>query len=202
MLIGLTGSMGTGKSTVAARLSALGAHVLDADAFARELTERGSHGLRAVADAFGIGVLRSDGSLDRKKLAALVFSDGEKLKTLNARLHPLILSAMHARADAIFKKDARAVAVFDMPLLIETGEHERVDRVWLITADEETRVSRITARDGCTREEALRRFKTQMPQEEKLRYADIVIDNSDGLEALYARVDALYVLERERYGKT
>ena len=200
MLIGLTGSMGSGKSTVAARLKALGAHILDADAFARELTERGSHGLRAIAEAFGAEVLQEDGSLNRKRLAALVFSDGEKLKTLNALLHPLILSAMHARADEIVKLDAHAAVVFDMPLLIETGEHARVDRVWVVAADEETRVNRIMARDGCTGFEALRRIKAQMPQEEKLRFADAVIDNSDGIETLYARVDALYAMECRAYG--
>ena len=201
MLIGLTGSIGSGKTTVAKRLNALGAHVLDADEYSRAETERGAGGLREIVSAFGEGILRVDGALDRKKLAEAVFSNEEKRLRLNALLHPRILSSMRARAGEILKSDPGAVVVYDMPLLIEAGEHAHVDRVWLVAADEETRVSRIVARDKCTAEEAKARIAAQMPQAEKLAYADDVIDNSQGLPALYARVDALYAALKEPYGK-
>lgn len=197
MLIGLTGSIGSGKTTVADRLRALGAQVLDADAFARMETQPGSQGLCAIAAAFGDGILKQDGSLERTKLAELVFQDEEKLRALNAILHPRILEAMRRRAAEIFEKDPEATVVYDMPLLIEVGEHLRVDRVWLVTADDETRIARIVARDGCTREAALSRIRAQMPQAEKRAYAHEEIDNSQGLEALYARVDALYGAVKE-----
>lgn len=202
MLIGLTGSIGSGKSTVAARLKKLGAHVIDADEIAREAVEGGSEALNEIVSSFGAGVLREDGALNRKKLAALVFADEEKRLALNAILHPRILSAMRLRAREILKDDPKAVVVYDMPLLVETGEHTRVDRVWLVAADDETRIARIMARDSCTRSEAQSRLDAQLPQAEKLAYADAVIDNSGGVEALYMRVDALYDSVKERYGET
>ncbi len=192
MLIGLTGSIGSGKTTVAKRLSERGAHVLDADEFARKETSRGSSGLKEVVAAFGKEMLTPDGSLDRGKLASVIFHNDEKRFLLNAILHPRILNAMRARAEELFIKNPDAVIVYDMPLLIEAGEYKQVDRVWLVTADDETRAKRIMARDNLSREAALSRIAAQMPQSEKLNYADDVIDNSDGLNALYERVDALY----------
>ncbi|MCE5236312.1 MAG: dephospho-CoA kinase [Clostridiaceae bacterium] len=201
MLIGLTGSIGSGKSTVAKRLKERGAHVLDADAFSRAETDLGAEGLREIVSAFGESVLLENGELDRRKLAEAIFSSEEKRLKLNAILHPRILSAMRARAESILRSDPKAVVVYDVPLLIETGEHSRVDRVWLVTADDETRVARIVARDHCTADEAKARIAAQMPQAEKLAYADEVIENGNDLSALYARVDALYDAVKERYGK-
>lgn len=192
MLIGLTGSIGSGKTTVAKRLCERGAHVLDADEFAHAETKRGTKGLEEIAAAFGAEVLSPDGSLDREKLASIVFKNEEKRFLLNAILHPRILNAMRVCADNILQKDPNAITVYDMPLLIETGEYKKVDCIWLVTADDETRAKRIMARDNCSKEAALSRIAAQMPQAEKLTYADVVIDNSDGLNALYECVDALY----------
>ncbi|HWS29507.1 MAG TPA: dephospho-CoA kinase [Clostridia bacterium] len=192
MLIGLTGSIGSGKSTVAKRLSERGAHVLDADEFSHKETSCGAKGLEEIVAAFGAEVIASNGSLDRRKLASIVFKNEEKRFLLNAILHPRILSAMRDRAAKILQNDPGAVVVYDMPLLIETGEYKKVDRVWLVTADDETRVKRIMARDNLSRKAALSRIAAQMPQEKKRAYADIVIENSQGLGALYECVDALY----------
>lgn len=202
MLIGLTGSIGAGKSTVAARLKALGAYVIDADEVAREVSSRGSEGLREIVSAFGEGVLQADGALDRKKLAAIVFAEEEKRLALNAVLHPRILNAMRKRAAEVLAAKKNAIVVYDMPLLIETGEHARVDSVWLVTASDEARIARVMARDACTRDEARSRIAAQMPQEEKCAYAHEIIDNSGDLNALYARVDALYETSKGQYGET
>ena len=196
MLIGLTGSIGAGKSTVAARLKALGAYVIDADEIAREVSSYGSEGLTAIVSGFGEGVLQVNGTLDRKKLAAIVFAEDEKRLALNAILHPRILNAMRERAAGVLAADKNAVVVYDMRLLIETGEYMHVDSVWLVIACDETRIARVMARDACTKEEALRRIAAQMPQEEKRAYAHEIIDNSGDLNALYARVDALYEMTK------
>lgn len=202
MLIGLTGSIGAGKSTVAARLKALGAYVIDADEIAREVSSRGSEGLGEIVSTFGEGVLQADGMLDRKKLAAIVFAEEKKRLALNAILHPRILNAMRERAAEVLAAKKTAVVVYDMPLLIETGEYARVDSVWLVTASDETRIARVMARDACTRDEARRRIAAQMPQQEKRAYAHEIIDNSGDLNALYARVDALYETAKGKYGET
>ena len=202
MLIGLTGSIGAGKSTVAARLRTLGAYVIDADEVAREVSSRGSEALREIVSAFGAGVLGTDGELERKKLAAVVFADEGKRLALNAILHPRILNAMRERAAHAFAAEKNAVVVYDMPLLIETGEHTHVDSVWLVVAGDEKRIARVTARDACTRVEALHRMAAQMPQEEKRAYAHEIIDNSGDINALYARVDALYETAKGHYGET
>ena len=196
MLIGLTGSIGAGKSTVAARLRAHGAYVIDADEIAREVSSYGSEGLTAIVSGFGEGVLQVNGTLDRKKLAAIVFAEDEKRLALNAILHPRILNAMRERAAGVLAADKNAVVIYDMPLLIETGEYMHVDSVWLVIASDETRIARVMARDACTKEEALRRIAAQMPQEEKRAYAHEIIDNSGDLNALYARVDALYEMTK------
>ncbi len=196
MLIGLTGSIGAGKSTVAARLRAHGAYVIDADEIAREVSSYGSEGLTAIVSGFGEGVLQVNGTLDRKKLAAIVFAEDEKRLALNAILHPRILNAMRERAVGVLAADKNAVVIYDMPLLIETGEYMHVDSVWLVIASDETRIARVMARDACTKEEALRRIAAQMPQEEKRAYAHEIIDNSGDLNALYARVDALYEMTK------
>jgi dephospho-CoA kinase len=202
MLIGLTGSIGAGKSTVAARLKALGAYVIDVDEIAREVSSRGSEGLGEIVSTFGEGVLQADGMLDRKKLAAIVFAEEKKRLALNAILHPRILNAMRERAEEVLAAKKTAIVVYDMPLLIETGEYARVDSVWLVTASDETRIARVMARDACTRDEARRRIAAQMPQQEKRAYAHEIIDNSGDLNALYARVDALYETAKGKYGET
>ena len=192
MRIGLTGSIAAGKSTVSKRLAALGAHVLDADIVAREIVEPGTQGLFLLTEAFGPEILTPGGALNRGALAARVFGDAAALKTLNAITHPLVVARMEELSVEWAAEHPKDVVVWDMALLIECGAWERMDAIWLVTANEETRLARIMARDGCTREHALARMASQMPQGEKLRYASVVISNDGDETALYQQVDACY----------
>lgn len=192
MVIGLTGSIGSGKSTASARLAALGAHVFDADEISRALTRPGGEALPAIGAAFGPGVFEENGALDRRALAALVFADADKRRALNGIIHPLVLERMRASTADILEKDPRAMVVWDVPLLIEAGWDGFCDEVWLIYAALETRVARVAARDGCAREEALARVGAQMDDAQKARRADEVIENDGDTAVLFARLDALY----------
>ncbi|MBE5785246.1 MAG: dephospho-CoA kinase [Clostridiales bacterium] len=189
MRIGLTGSIAAGKSTVSRRLSDLGAHILDADRIAREVVEPGTEGLSCIVSAFGKNMLLPDGSLNRKALANRVFVDEEALKVLNSITHPLVIETMRNRSDALEKADKNAPVIWDMPLLIECGAYREMDAVWLVAAERETRIARVMARDNCTREHALLRMAAQMPQEEKLCYANTVFYNDGSLDALHISVD-------------
>ncbi len=193
MRIGLTGSIAAGKSTVSKRLLDLGAHVLDADRIAREVVEPGTEGLLHIVSAFGKEMLSADGRLDRKKLAGRVFGDEAALKTLNAITHPLVLNTMRIRSDLLENSGKQVVVIWDMPLLIECGAYREMDAVWLVAADRDTRIARIMVRDNCTREHAILRMAAQMPQEEKLIYADAVFFNDGSIEELYDAVDRAFL---------
>ncbi|MDR2132246.1 MAG: dephospho-CoA kinase [Clostridiales Family XIII bacterium] len=194
-IIGLTGGIGSGKSAAGDYLVEKGYAVIDADALAREAVAVGSAGLSAVVARFGEDVLLPDGSLDRKALAARVFSDADALAELNAMLHAGILREMRARAERLRAEGAKAVFL-NVPLLIETGMQSEVDAVWLVDADEEERVRRVVARDGASSEEARLRIAAQLPSSEKRRHASEIIDNSGALCDLRAALDALL----EKYG--
>lgn len=191
-LIGLTGSIASGKSTVSKRLNELGASVLDADAIARDVTKKGSVGLNKLQSEFSVQIIAHDGTLDRKRLAELVFSDRQKLDVLNKILHPLIMDSMREQTKRLSMADANAVVVWDMPLLIEIGAYEEVDEVWLVVADDEVRLNRAMARDSATRASVLARMAAQCTQNEKRRYADIIIENDGSVSELICKVDALY----------
>lgn len=191
-LIGLTGSIASGKSTVSRRLIELGAKVLDADEISREVTKKGSEGLAKIKVAFGAQVIAQDGTLNRKRLAELVFSNLEQLDALNKILHPLIMNSMREQTKLIGLNNADAVIVWDMPLLIEIGADKDVDEVWLVAARDELRLNRAMERDGATRQSVLARMAAQCPQEEKRRHADIIIENDGSVSELIEKVDALY----------
>lgn len=198
--IGLTGGMGAGKSTVTAYLRALGAHVVDADVASRKAVEPGSEGLRLLAGRYGAGILKPDGSLNRRALADIVFtSDSERL-AVNAILHPMVRSILLEEERQIRKQEPDTVVFWDVPLLIESGMHTDMDEVWLVTAEEATRVARIMQRDGCSEQDALARIRRQMPEEEKKAYAHRLLDNSGDEAALYEQVKALYLKLRNRQG--
>ena len=150
MIIGLTGTIGSGKSTVSARLAKLGALVLDADTISREAVKKGADGLNKIAEVFGKEVIDANGELDRKALAGIVFSDESKRLILNGIIHPQVLKALKERTHGEKALNPDRMIVWDVPLLIEVGWVEYVDSVWLVTAPEQTRINRITARDGCT----------------------------------------------------
>ena len=192
MIIGLTGTIGSGKSTVSARLAKLGALVLDADTISREAVKKGADGLNKIAEVFGKEVIDANGELDRKALAGIVFSDESKRLILNGIIHPQVLKALKERTHGEKALNPDRMTVWDVPLLIEVGWVEYVDSVWLVTAPEQTRINRIMARDGCTIKQAQSRICAQMSEEEKARFSNEIIDNGGSLEQLYQRVDALY----------
>jgi dephospho-CoA kinase len=186
--IGLTGGIGSGKSTACAILAGLGASVIDADALAREVVAPGSEGLDAVVDAFGEGVLAPDGSLDRAALAERVFADETSRQTLNGITHPRIAARTR---ELIAQLPDDAVLVHDVPLLVELGMQGAYDLVLVVDAPDELRVARLVER-GLTADDARARIAAQATREQRLAAADVVIDNSGSLEDLTAQVESVW----------
>lgn len=200
MRIGLTGGIAAGKSEVSRMLRRLGAYILDADEISREVVEVGQSSLVQIAEAFD-GVIAEDGSLDRQALGEQVFTDPEKLELLNSILHPAIRRTMAERAaewESLYPND---IIVLDVPLLIECGWQDMADEVWLVTASEGTRIKRIMLRDGLSAVQAQARLDSQMKDEEKAKFAQVIIDNSGTLEELEEKVTALYRAAANRDGK-
>lgn len=189
---GLTGSIAVGKSFVSSVLAGLGCHVLDADLTAREMVAPGSAGLRAIADAFGLEVLRPDGALDRAKLGAIVFSDETQRARLNSILHPLIMEAQDAWLRRCEERDPQGVAVVDAALMIESGGYRRFEKLIVVHCRPELQLERLLKRDGMTAEEAARRIAAQMPQEEKKKFADYLIDTSGGFDETREQTGVVY----------
>jgi dephospho-CoA kinase len=192
LLVGLTGGIATGKSTVSALLRALGAEIIDADVLAREVVEPGEPALAEIAAAFGPGVLDAGGRLDRKALGAIVFADPERRRTLEAITHPRIRDRFLERLEGLAARGFRGVVVFDAPVMIESGNYRNMDRLVVVVTDEPTQIARLMARDGAGRDEALRKIRSQMPLAEKAKLADYVIDNSGDPSATAERVRAVY----------
>jgi dephospho-CoA kinase len=192
-LIGLTGGIASGKSTVARRLAESGAVVVDADQLAREAVAPGSPGLRAVASAFGPGVLAADGSLDRPALGAIVFADADARERLNGIVHPEVGRLSRARFAAAVAADPHAVVVYDVPLLAESRGAREFDRIVVVHAPAEERVRRMVEFRGMAEDEARRRVAAQASDEERLALADEVIDASGTLESTLEQADALWV---------
>ncbi|WP_461226406.1 dephospho-CoA kinase [Lacticaseibacillus suihuaensis] len=178
-LLGLTGGIATGKSTVAAVFRRLGCPVVDADVIAREIVLPGRPALAAIAAAFGADMIRPDGTLDRRRLGDLVFNDAGKLAQLNAIDHPYLRAAINdALAEA--KASGCPVAVGEIPLLYETHYEDAFDGVAVVTLPPHVQLERLMARDGLTKAAALARINAQMPLAEKIARADYLIDNSQG----------------------
>ena len=189
--IGLTGGIGSGKSTVSRLLAGRGAVIVDADVIAREVVEPGTPGLAAVVDAFGTAVLAPDGSLDRPALAGVVFADPEARRRLDEIVHPLVRARATELAAAA---PPDAVLVHDVPLLVETGQAGTYDLVLVVEADPATRVARLVER-GLTAEDARARMGAQATDDQRRAVADVVIDNSGALDELENQVDRFW---RER----
>ena len=186
--VGLTGGIGSGKSAVAGRLAALGAVVLDGDKAARAVVEPGTPGLARIAETFGSGVLRPDGSLDRAKLAGIVFSDESALGQLNAITHPLIHQHIQAAEEAaVAAGGPDTVVVHDIPLLAEGQRAAGFDVVIVVDVPAELQISRLAGR-GLPEDQARARMAAQATREQRLAIADIVIDNSGTLAELDRRV--------------
>ncbi len=186
--IGLTGGIGSGKSTVARLLADRGARLVDADVLAREVVAPGTPGLAAVAEAFGAGVLTADGELDRPALAAVVFGDPDARRRLDGIVHPLV----RARSvELLAEMPPDAVVVQDIPLLVETGQAGSFDLVLVVEADPGTRVARLVGR-GLSEDDARARIAAQATDEQRRAVADAVLDNSGTPEQLEAQVDRFW----------
>lgn len=204
LLVGLTGGIATGKTTVSEALRRLGCVVIDADLLAREVVEPGEPALAEVVREFGRGVLRADGGLDRKKLGALVFGDPERRKRLEAITHPRIRERFLRRVQELTDRGFDGIVVFDAPVMIESGGYKNMDRLVVVVTDATTQRARALGRDG-DREDVERRIASQMPLAEKAKLADYVIDNSGDRDATLAevrRVHAALLAELKARQKT
>jgi len=190
--VGLTGSIGVGKSYVTGILSELGCRVLDADHTARRVVEKGTDGLQAVVAAFGSQVLKPDGTLDRKLLGNVIFNNQEKRELLNSILHPYIIAAQDEQLRQWETEDPNGIAVIDAALMIESGGYLRFDKLIVVHCRPEVQLERLITRDGISREEALRRINSQMSQAEKQEFADYLIDTSDGFETTRTETNEVY----------
>jgi dephospho-CoA kinase len=199
--VGLTGSIAVGKSFVLGILSELGCRVLDADATAREVVGPGSAGLQLVVDAFGREVLRQDGTLDRATLGGIVFSDHEKRQLLNSILHPLIIAAQDDQIEKWQCEDPHGIAVIDAALMIESGGYQRFDKLIAVHCRADVQLDRLVARDGIAPEAAVKRIAAQMSQEEKMKYADFLIDTSEGFDSARAQTEAMFQELKDLAGK-
>jgi dephospho-CoA kinase len=175
--VGLTGGIASGKSTVARMFEKLGAIRIDFDRLAHDLQEPDGPVWQAIVLHFGQGILREDRRIDRRKLGALVFADRTKRELLNALVHPAVFAEWERRIGQIREKRPDAVVLSDIPLLIEAGLQQRVDLVLLVYVPPEEQIRRLMARNGFSRPEAVRRLASQIPIDEKLAAADIVIRN-------------------------
>lgn len=188
-VIGLTGGIASGKSTVSQYLRELGGVILDADILAREIVQPGEPAWKDIIERFGTEVIRDDGQIDRARLAQKVFADPKSLEMLNLITHPRVAQKTKELLEEIRARDPEAMVVVDAPLLIEAGMVPLVDEVWLVALDTETQLNRLMQRDAVDKEQAMRRVTSQMPLQEKRRYARRIIDNQGSPEETRAQVD-------------
>jgi len=191
-VIGLTGGIGSGKSTVSGMLADLGARVVDADKIGHFVYRPGSEGFRAVVDAFGRGVIAADGTIDRARLGAVVFSDPEARARLNAIVHPLIGAELAARIAAARDDGYDGPVVVEAAILIEAGWRAIVDQLWVVSVKRETAIARVVGSRNLSRADVERRIDTQLSDAERRRQADVVIENDGDLDTLRAQVEAAW----------
>lgn len=190
-IIGLTGGIATGKSTVAGYLEELGATIIDADQLSRAAVVSGSPALARIREQFGSGILLQDGGLDRQALRTLVFQDSQKRQQLEAILHPAIRRMAEDRLAAA-RQSGHKVVVYMAPLLVEANAAGLVDEIWVVSVRTEVQLERLMNRDSCNREAAQRIVAAQMPLADKERYGVVVIDNSGSLEETRRQVIAAW----------
>lgn len=190
--VGLTGSIAVGKTFVCEVLRELGAVVLDADQTARQVVEPGTSGLEAIVEAFGAGVLNPNGELDRIKLGTIVFADRLKRQLLNRIVHPLVIEKQDEWLRMRERENANAVCIVDAALMIESGGYKRFDKLIVVWCDDAIQLERLTTRNNLSETDALKRIAAQLPQTEKKRYADFLIDTSDGFEPTRRRTIEIF----------
>lgn len=186
MIIGITGGIGSGKSEVTRYLRSLGETVICADEVSRDVTKPGEPGAEAIKQAFGENFFNIDGTLNRRMLASHVFIDKSKTEKLNDLLHPIIIKRINDMASL----DEGRVFL-DVALLIQSGMHETLDYVWLVTSDLATRIERVKKRDNTDEQSVLRRIENQLSDSQMITYADEIIENNSSLSALHTRIDEL-----------
>lgn len=192
ILVGLTGGIATGKSTVAGMFKRCGAVIIDADALAREVVQPGKPAWREIVKTFGKTVLNPDRTLNRPALGAKVFGHTAQLRQLERMIHPRVAREQQRLTRLAALNDPNAVVIYDVPLLFEAGIDARVDTTIVVTADRKTQIARLKLRNGLSRAEALRRIKSQMPLTNKCRRADYVLDGTLSLPQLKNQVRSLY----------
>lgn len=198
LIVGLTGGIASGKSLVSRVFKDLGAHIIDADRIVHELLAPGEPVWEEVVKYFGRDVLQPDQCIDRRRLGEIVFRDGEKRAWLNRCIHPRVFDVYQAHVRRLRQAAGSAVVVFDAALLIETGYHNKMDRVVVVYAGPEQQLKRLRERDRFTEDEALARIRSQMPLGEKREHADFVIENTGDREETERRARAVFAeLKRE-----
>lgn len=188
--IGLTGGIGTGKSTVSNYLREKGCLIIDADALSRKMTEKGQPALEEIAKVFGAHLIDGDGNLDRQALGNIVFNDKEKLDILQSIITDKVVEYINHTLLKFKENDFRGIVVIDAPLLFECGMEDIADENWLVSASLDVRMKRIAKRDGLSEEQILSRINNQMSQEDKEKLSDVILDNSNTLEELYTQIDS------------
>lgn len=198
MIVGLTGGIACGKSTVSRMLEARGGKIVDADRIAREVVLPGRPALQKIVEAFGPEMLMEDGTLHRKRLGSVVFRDEAKRRQLEAITHPEITKEMARRIEELKRTAPEPLIIVDVPLLLEgsPGKREMYEEIVVVYVPRETQLKRLMERDGLSEEEANQRIDAQLPIEQKRAMADVVIDNSGTLEETERQVDA-YVARKK-----
>ena len=192
-IVGLTGNIASGKSTVSEMIETLGTPVLDADVIARDVVEPGRPAYRDIVERFGNDITDREGRLDREALGDIVFDNEEARADLDAITHPRIARRMRERADQL-REAGHHWILYDAALLVENDLHRGLDSLVVVAAEREIRLERLMERDGLERDEARARFDTQMPQRDKIRVADYVIDNNGSLDETRRQVERLHEL--------
>jgi dephospho-CoA kinase len=192
ILVGLTGGVATGKSTVAKMFKQCGAIVIDADELAHEVVKPGKPAWREIVKTFGKTVLNADSTLNRRELGAVVFRNQTKRRRLERIIHPRVAREQTRLTKQAARKDPHAVVIYDVPLLFEADIDKRVDRTIVVTADQKTQIARLKKRNGLSRAEAIRRIKSQMPLSKKIHLADIVIDGTRPRQDTVKAIRATY----------
>lgn len=189
---GLTGSIATGKSSVCSIFKGLEIPVIDADLLARDVVRPGEEGWLSIVQAFGDGILLPDGNVDREKLGRIIFADKTARDELNNCIHPLIINKLLSDVEKLKKSMDGSLIIADIPLLIECGMQKYFDKIILVNSDRETQIRRLIKRNNLTIEDAEKRVNSQMPIEEKRKFADFIIDNCGSFEDLEVKARDLF----------
>ena len=189
MIIGITGSIGTGKSTVSNYLISKGYSVVDADKISKGAYNVGSNGYKTILEVFGEEILNSNGEVDRKKIKKIVFDNSNMLQRLNMAIHPIIINEIEKEIEILL--ESQNVVFLDAPLLIETELHKKVDKIIVVACDKNEQINRIIKRDKITADMAISIINSQMSIDEKLKFADYIVYNNSTIENLYSQVDEI-----------